>query len=140
MRHLRPRPEGRTDDPDLVLSGTIRRFGGWSHLHPLGILATAAIFPPLLGVPVYVSDTEVDLELTLARPDGAPVATYASQQRRRKWSSLYTNPLFGIGSKLNEDLSAAVADMRQQMLADRERLLRGIRDRADPGEPPPSRR
>ena len=50
-------------------------------------------------------------------------AMYRALREASDWDSMYRQPLYGIGTRLNEALSAVVADLRAQMLADRDTLL-----------------
>lgn len=118
----------RVGSPDLVMSGNIREFYAVSFLHPIALPAVFTFFPPFLGVPIYASEAGVDLEITFALPDGQRVATYAAARQSSYWSSIYRMPFYGVGTDLNKLLSEVMLDVRQQMYADREKLLRAERE------------
>jgi hypothetical protein len=122
----------RCDDPDLVLTGTLRRFYGKSNLNALGFVSLAYVPSWYLGIPIYTSHGAVEIELALALPDGQRVGTYATSVDFSEWSSIYRQPLYGIGTRLNRAFSEAVRDLRVRMLADRAGLLGYQRLRIEP--------
>jgi hypothetical protein len=118
----------RPERTDLIMSGTIRRFYGKANQNAVGWAAALDPFGigtllSVLGLPVYSSYGTVDLELTFEVPNGPRVATYSATREFDQSSSIYRSPLVNIGAKVNRAFSEVVSDLRQQMLADRERLL-----------------
>jgi hypothetical protein len=106
----------RAGAPDLVLTGTIRRFHARSHLHPLGWITA------LVGLPIFSSRGAVDLELAFERPDGKRVAAYTSDVSFEEWATILEAPPREIGTRLDRAFSDAMRDLRGQMLRDRARL------------------
>jgi hypothetical protein len=112
-------------NPDLVMSGSLRRFYGRSYVDPAMWAAFLPFgLPPVFGVPIYTSRGQVELEITFERLDGQRVAEYSAAKEFSRRSTIYRAPMLGIGTRLNEALSTAVADVRRQILADRLNLLR----------------
>jgi hypothetical protein len=129
---------------DLVMSGTIRRFYAkahenfliWTLLAPSGI----GTYLAYLGLPVYGSYGQVDLELTFDTPAGQRVSAYVASREFSEWASMYCAPHHGIGARLNRMFSEVMADVREQMVADRARLLEfrpGLATPASGAEPDP---
>lgn len=116
---IRRKPES----PDLIMSGTVRRFYAKSRINALGWVTS--IYSPLwfLGIPIYSSFGAVDLELTFARPNGERVASYTSALDFYEWSSIYRSPQLGIGTRLNRSFSEVVREIRAQMLRDKDLLI-----------------
>lgn len=134
----------RPEKPELVMSGTIRRFYGKAYLNALGYAVTldpfgVAVWLAYLGLPIYSSSGGVDLELRFETADGQPVAQYSAAKEFNKWSSMYRQPLYGIGTEVNRTFSEVLADLRSQMLADRNKLMQaaGSGDALPVSEPEP---
>lgn len=112
---LRPR------NPDLVLSGTVYRFSEqvtaprWTSIPVIGILGR------ILGWNVERVSSEVTLEVVLAKPRGEEVRRYRGRAAFEERYGVYD----GIvpGDLLNEALTEAVAQIRDQLLRDRRQLM-----------------
>ncbi|MEW6542773.1 MAG: hypothetical protein AB1411_04085 [Nitrospirota bacterium] len=117
----------KEERPDLILSGTIRRFSG-------RVVLPAWVLTPVIGQighlvlgPTQEWIGEVDLEVTLSTPHGQVVGTYRghaaydelAEHDRRHWAT----PLYPAHQRLNEALTEAVRQVHDQMLADREKLV-----------------
>jgi hypothetical protein len=103
--------------PDLILTGRIDRFfehdrrKAWT-LIP-GVTDKAA---SLFGANSYTSDGEVQVTMTLHRPTGDVVGTYVGHS---KFNEDYTpNNEWRPGDRLNRGLAEAVAQIRDEMVAD----------------------
>ena len=120
-------------EPDIVLSGTLRRFYGKANLNTLGVITS--LYAPLwlLGIPIYTSYGTVDLELTFDRPDGRRIAEYKSTVDFSELSSYWGNAELEIGTRLNRSFSEAVRDLREKMLKDKDLLVESGAPSASPG-------
>jgi len=106
----------RAGAPDLVLSGTIRRFYGKSYVHPIGWLSS------LVGLPLFTSRGTVELELAFERADGQRVGAYHSEVSFAEWGTALDAPQRAIGARLDRAFGDAMRDLRAQMSRDRARL------------------
>lgn len=102
---------------DLILTGRIERFfeqdrrKAWT-LIP-GVTDKAA---SLFGANPYTSDGEVQVTMTLHKPTGDVVGSYVGHS---KFNEDYTpNSEWRPGDRLNRGLAEAVAQIRDEMLAD----------------------
>ena len=113
----------RLDAPDLVMRGTIRRF--YAHAGPTPLMwATIPIdIIWFFGLPVQGDKGEVDLYVSLHRPDQSLVAEYHGRSEFSKWYTIYSNPVLGIGTRLNKAFDDAVDQIRRQMIADQAKLM-----------------
>jgi hypothetical protein len=117
-------------NPDLVLSGTIHRFYGeislpsWLRIPGMGWAMHA------YWVPFQEWEGEVDLELTLARPDGRILGTYRGRadyaELAMRESATWSMPLYPAHVRLNRAFTEAIEQIREQMFRDRALLLAGI--------------
>ncbi len=119
------------DRPQLILGGTIRRFYGqaaipfWLRIPGVNWMVNALVSP------VQAWQGEVDLEVTLATPDGRTVGTYRGRVQyqeigdadSRSWSM----PLYPAHVRLNQAFTDAMAQIRDQILRDKATLLAAIR-------------
>ena len=103
--------------PDLILTGRIERFfeqnrrKGWT-LIP-GVTDKAA---SLFGANPYTANGEVQVTMTLRKPTGEVVGSYAGNS---KFKEDYTpNSEWQPGDRLNRGLAQAIAQIREEMLAD----------------------
>ena len=113
-----------SDDPDLVLSGKIHRFYATAGIGSLGWV-TLPIDPIwLLGFPAGSDEGVVDLEITLADPDGTVLAAYREKSEFGGLYTMYNNREASVGNNLNKAFAEVVARIRSDILADREKLER----------------
>lgn len=113
--------------PDLRLTGEVRKFygrygtttAGWLSVLTLWVLA-------YWGIPINYSEGAVDLQVTLARPDGTVLGQYVG---RSAFDRTYTmsDDLSGGLTKvtqaaLNQALTESLDQIRTQILADSARL------------------
>jgi hypothetical protein len=118
-------------NPDLILSGTIHRFYGeislpsWLRIPGMGWAMHA------YWVPFQEWEGEVDLELTLARPDGRILGTYRGRadyaELATRDSATWAMPLYPAHVRLNRAFTEAVEQIREQMFRDRAMLVAAIR-------------
>jgi hypothetical protein len=116
--------------PDLILSGTIHRFHGEVTLPGWAMIPGVGWAASVFWSPVQERHGEVDLELTLANPDGTLLGRYRGCDRYgeiaghedRYWSM----PVYPAHSRLNQSFTEAVRQIRDQMLQDRLRLLAAL--------------
>jgi len=108
-------------NPDLILTGIIYRFSE-RHTAPwYSLMPPIRVFAPRIGH----YEGEVDLEVILTTPAGVQVGSY-----RGKSSFSYEVTLLSGGSsttrqwgdRLNEHFSAAVRQIREQLLGDRDQI------------------
>lgn len=112
---------------ELILSGMIYRFYGrisaptWLLIPGIG-LAVQAFWSP-----IQLWQGEVDLELTLASPNGHILGTYRGRARYEEIAHYdhhyWAMPLYPAHARLNDAFTEAVRIIREQMLQDRERLM-----------------
>jgi hypothetical protein len=102
---------------DLILTGRVERFfeedrrKAWT-LIP-GVTDKAA---NLFGANPYTSDGEVQITMTLRKPTGDVVGSYVGHS---KFNEDYTpNSEWRPGDRLNRGLAQAIAQIRDEMLAD----------------------
>jgi len=115
--------------PDLILSGTIHRFYGQATLLSWVIPGVGWTVNAVVS-PVQAWQGEVDLELTLARPNGQVLGAYrghATYQELADHDSRYWSmPLYPAHARLNQAFTEAVQHIREQMLRDRSLLAAGL--------------
>jgi hypothetical protein len=109
-------------EPDLIMKGTIHRYYG-----KFGPTAAMWITIPIdiiwfLGIPVESDDGEVDLEVSIQRPDGTVLGIYHGQSSLSGSYSIYYNAALGLPTRLNEAFSESVAQIRDQILKDARKL------------------
>jgi hypothetical protein len=129
--------------PDLILSGTIHRFYGEVTLPAWAMIPGVGWAVSVFWSPVQERHGEVDLELTLASPEGRVLGRYRGCNKYgeiaghedRYWSM----PVYPAHSRLNLSFTEAVRQIRDQILDDRERLLSSLQApaRAFPGDEVP---
>ncbi len=123
---------GTERTPDLILSGTIHRFYGEVTLPSWAMIPGVAWAVSVFWSPVQERHGEVDLELTLATPEGEILGRYrgcdkygeVAGREGRFWSM----PVYPAHSRLNQSFTEAVRQIRDQMLDDRERLLAALQN------------
>lgn len=119
----------RIDDPDLILEGKIRRFTGQTRLNWFGI-ATAPIHYLsqqtfwYIGVPVQYTWGAVDLEISLRKPDGTIVGSYASG-RGFEWDHSFYNAQwakYSLPGQVNRAFGEVVQEIRDKLVANQAAL------------------
>jgi hypothetical protein len=123
---------GTERTPDLILSGTIYRFYGEVTLPSWAMIPGVAWAVSVFWSPVQERHGEVDLELTLATPEGEILGRYrgcdkygeVAGREGRFWSM----PVYPAHSRLNQSFTEAVRQIRDQMLDDRARLLAALQN------------
>lgn len=113
-----------TKNPDVVMTGEIKRFHGQAALNSVGWITLVAYFPSwFLGVPIQSSEGEVDLTITIHRPDGTVLGTYNGWSERSDWHTVYTQPINGVGITLNKAFNQAMQQIRDQIIANADKFL-----------------
>lgn len=136
----------RVENPDYILKGEIKRFKGVSQpttlaKYALGVsysaiflgilfdkpwvLVTGACLPLgfYLGLPIVEQSREVELILYLYDKKDTLLATYIAKVSEEEQSSMYSkNKTYALPSALNKVFSKAVMKIREQLLADTQRL------------------
>ena len=112
----------RVDDPDLIMRGTIRRFYGHAGPNALFWSTIPVDFIWLFGLPIQSDHGEVDLAVQFYRRDGTLVSSYTGHSKFSAMYTMYTNPLLGIGTRLNKSFDDAISQIRRQIVSDAERL------------------
>jgi hypothetical protein len=105
-------------EPDLVMKGTIHRFYGKFGTTPVFWLTIPIDTIWLFGVPIMGDDGLVDLEVSIARPDGTVLGTYHGQSKFSKYYNMYQNAGLALPTRLNKAFSEAIAQIREQILRD----------------------
>lgn len=109
-------------NPDAVMTGQITRFYGRAGINSTGWI-TLLIYPIwLLGVPMQSSEGEVDLEVSIRRLDGTVLGTYSGRSQFAGWYTMYNQPVFGVGTALNKAFNQAMQQIRDRIIADKDRF------------------
>lgn len=106
---------------DYVLSGEIKKFLGKSKLTTYGIVSLASIvgiYTWYFGIPIRKNETDIQLILTLKDKQGKLVGTYKGMFIEGNKSNLYHDKSSSLYSLTNNALSAAIAQIRSQLLDD----------------------
>jgi len=118
-------------NPDLILSGTIRRFYGQVSIPSWLRVSWMSWAAHAYWVPFQQWEGEVDLELVLSTPDGLVLGTYHGQVEYRQVEGrdrhYWSMPLYPAHARLNRAFTEAVEQIRDQMLLDRDRLVAAAR-------------
>jgi hypothetical protein len=121
---------GSTRAPDLVLSGTIHRFHGQVTLPSWAMIPGLAWTVNMFWSPVQEREGLVDLELTLATPEGGIVGRYRGCDRYRETAGHdhhhWSMPLYPAHARLNQSFTEAVRQIRDQILEDREYISAAV--------------
>ncbi len=119
------------DHPDLILSGTIHRFYGQATIPSWLLIPGLGWAVNTFASPVQEWQGTVDLELTLARPNGQIVGTYRGhavyQEIADHDSRYWSMPLYPAHVRLNRAFTEAVQQIREQILRDRDLLTASLR-------------
>jgi hypothetical protein len=108
--------DSHVENPDAILTGTINAFyekyrpKGWTQVPGGKSLAK------LMDVETYTGTTEVDLDLTLRKPNGTRIGTYHGHAT--KTDEFVPNKQNRPGDRLNWALSKAIQDIRHALLND----------------------
>jgi len=116
------------NEPDLIMKGIIHHFYGRAFPAGIGWL----IIPPsqilwLSGITIAKDYGEINLEISFERPNGTRLGTYYGQVNFLKYINWYQ--ACGRGRLLlprntNKAFSAAIAQIREQILRDEKKLTR----------------
>jgi hypothetical protein len=109
--------EGEIDQPDLVLTGTIQRFQGTARVTALQVLIAILTYQELVA-----AQGAVELELALEQPGGQRVASYHANVEFDHWRYAGPGELGSVLASLDEALDGALADLGNQIRADRDKL------------------
>ena len=112
------------NEPDLIMKGTIRRFYGKVGPTTLMWITIPIDIIWFFGLPIQGDEGSVDLEVSIQRPNGTVLGTYRGQSQFSASYSMYTNPILGIGTKLNKAFSECIQQIRDQILNDEKKLSR----------------
>jgi len=127
----------KTSSPDLVLQGEIHRFQERVRSPRWLAIPLVNLLIMLFAVPVESHAMDVDLELVLLYPDGAPLGQYHGQSQFTQEISVYDPEVWNAeGHRLNLAFTEAVRQIREQMLAD-EKLAKASWRAATHRIPPP---
>lgn len=108
----------KIDDPDIIIKGKIRRFYGKAGPNALFWFTIPVDILWLLGLPVMSDEGEVDLEISVYRPDGFLLGTYSGKSEFSGIYTMYTNVTFGIGTRLNKAFDEVLRKIREKILTD----------------------
>ena len=119
-------------EPDLILSGTIYRFSGDVTLPSWTMIPGVAWAISAFWAPAQERHGIVDLEVTLARPNGEIVGRYRGCGQYAEVAGYdhhyWSMPVYPAHRRLNQLFTTAVQDIRDQILDDREVLVAAVRD------------
>lgn len=68
------------------------------------------------------SEGEVDLEVSIRRPNGTVLGTYSGRSQFSDWYTMYNQPIYGVGTALNKAFNQAMQQIRDRILADKDRF------------------
>lgn len=108
--------DSHVEDPDAILTGTINTFyetyrpKGWTQVPGGKSLAK------LMDVETYTGTTDVDIDLSLRKPDGTRIGTYHGHAA--KTDEFVPNKQNRPGDRLNWALSKAIHEIREALLND----------------------
>ncbi len=108
--------------PDLIIKGTIDRFGAKFKVTTLGWCTMPIDIIWFFGLPITADHGNVDLTLTIQRPDGTVLGTYRGVSKFAKSYNIYQNAGLALPTRLNKAFSEAVAQLREQILNDESKL------------------
>lgn len=109
-------------NPDVVMTGEIKRFYGRAGINTAGVI-TLPINPIwFLGVPMQSSEGEVDLAVSIRRPDGTWLGTYSGRSEFSGWYTMYNRVDIGVGTALNKAFNQAMQQIRERIIADKDRF------------------
>lgn len=110
------------NNPDAVMTGEIKRFYGRAGLNAVGVI-TLPINPIwFLGVPMQSSEGGVDLTVSIRRPDGTLLGTYSGRSEFSGWYTMYNRVDIGVGTALNKVFNQAMQQIRDRIIADKDRF------------------
>jgi hypothetical protein len=110
------------NEPDAIMTGEITRFYGRAGLNAVGVI-TLPINPIwFLGVPMQSSEGGVDLAVSIRRPDGALLGTYSGRSQFSDWYTMYNRVDIGVGTALNKAFNQAMQQIRDRIIADKDRF------------------
>lgn len=112
----------KIEDPDLILKGRILRFYGKAGPNTAFWITLPIDIIWLFGIPVLSDEGMVELEISIHRPDGTLLGKYSAKSEFSESYSIYNNPTFGIGTRLNNAFSETISKIRQQILADKSKF------------------
>jgi len=113
------------DNSDIVVKGEIHRFYGKAGINTFGWLTSPAqVMAPvwLLGLPVNSSEGAVDIVMTIHGRDGGLLGTYHGQATFSESYSVYSDETLAVGTRLNKAFTEAIAQIRAQILADKDKF------------------
>lgn len=109
-------------NPDAVMTGEIKHFYGRAGLNTAGWI-TLIIYPTwLLGVPMQSSEGEVDLEVSIRWLDGTVLGTYSGRSEFSDWYTMYNQSIHGVGTALNKAFNQAMQQIRERIIADKNKF------------------
>lgn len=111
-------------EPDLVMKGTIHRFYGKFGPTTLMYVTVPIDIIWFFGIPIMEDKGEIDLEVSISRPDGTILGTYRGQSKLSDSFNMYENAVLGLPTRVNNAFSDSVAQIRKQMLEDEGKLSR----------------
>lgn len=112
----------RLENPSLILNGTIHRFYGQAGPNALMWATIPIDIVWFFGLPIQSSYGAVDLEISIQQPNGTLVGTYRGKSEFSDNFSIYVNVALAIGTRLNKAFDDAIAQIRNQILADGSKL------------------
>lgn len=116
--------EKNLDNPDYIIKGRIQRFSGKGGINTLGWVTIPIDIIWLLGLPIQSVDSEVQIEITLVRPDGAEMGRYTGRSQYSESFSLYTNVALSTPKHTNDTFSDVIKQIRQQLVAEESKLVK----------------
>jgi len=108
--------------PDLIIKGTIDRFYGKFNITALGWCTLPIDIVWLFGIPITADHGDVELTLSIQRPDGTVLGTYHGESKFARGYNMYQNAGLALPTRTNKAFSEAVAQIREQILNDESKL------------------
>lgn len=104
------------EDPDAIMTGTIRRCSETYRSKMWTRLPWAKVVAELIDADTYTATAEVDLDIVMLRANGVRIGTYRGHAA--KTDDFIPNKQNGPGARLNWALSEAVRQVRQALFRD----------------------
>lgn len=111
----------RVENSDFIMKGEINRFMGKSQMTDFGLISLfsyVGVITWYFGVPIRKNETDIQLKISMFDRNGVLINTYSGIYKDRVLNSMYKNTSLALPSQTNKSFSNAVAQIREQLLAD----------------------
>jgi hypothetical protein len=134
----------KVDNPDYTIKGEIIKFSGKSELNEFarfsfGLAIASVIIAPIvhssailwgtvplyscyLGLPVSRNTADIELTIKLYDKNNTLIGTYSGKADEKVSTSMYKNKMLAVPTLTNKAFSAAVLQIREQLLNDMSKI------------------